>query len=68
MQLRQYGLTSLPDNKMDDFVEHIMNDDRQRNTLIDQVLDNKVIAYIKSVIELDEKTVSLEEFNKLFEQ
>lgn len=67
-QLRQYGLSNLPDDQMDGFAKRILNDKRQLRGLIDKVLNDKVVDYLKTAIELDEKTVSFDEFMKLFEE
>ena len=34
---------------------------------IDKALEEKVIAYIKTAVKLNEKEISVEDFNKLFE-
>ncbi|NQU82172.1 MAG: hypothetical protein HQ543_11690 [Bacteroidetes bacterium] len=41
-------------------------DDKRR--LYDKLFEDKTIAYIKENVKIDEKTVSTDNFNKLFEK
>jgi len=38
------------------------------NNIIDKVIEDKVIAFIKSSVKLNTKEISLDDFNKMFEE
>lgn len=67
-QLRQYGLSNLPDDEMEGFAQRILSDKRQLRGIVDRALGNKVVAFLKTAVKLDEKTVSFDEFIKLLDK
>jgi trigger factor len=67
-QLRQYNLSELSDEQMEIFTQRILNDKNQVRKIIERSLERNVIAHVKSIIELDEKTISVDEFTKMIEE
>lgn len=66
-QFAQYGMLSVPDDVLDRYAKDMLkNQDTARN-ILDHVVEEKLAAFIKETVTLDEKTVSSEEFRKLFE-
>lgn len=66
-QFAQYGMLSVPDDVLDRYAKDMLkNQDTARN-ILDRVVEEKLAAFIKETVTLDEKTVSSEEFRKLFE-
>lgn len=45
----------------------MLKDKNQVNALVERCIDSKVTAAIKPVITLNHKSVSVEDFNKLFQ-
>ena len=66
-QLQQYGLYGMTDEQLDGFAERLLKDERQREGLFDRAVDNKVFAIVKESVKLDEQSISMEDFQKLFE-
>ena len=66
-QFAQYGMVGLEDSIIENYVKDMMKKEETVKNFIDQALDEKVIAYIKSVVKLNEKEISSEDFNKLFD-
>lgn len=65
-QFAQYGMMNVPGDALDRYANEIMKDERARNQVARQTADMKTFAAIREAVTLDEKTVSVEEFNKLF--
>jgi len=65
-QFRQYGLSTLPEEQLTEFAKQSLSKEEERNHLHDRKLDNKIAAYLKETIKIDEKNVTTQEFNDLF--
>lgn len=65
-QMAQYGLPSVPDEMALKYAENLLKDEKSRNQIAQNTLDNKMFAAVREAVTLDEKSVSVEEFNKLF--
>ncbi len=65
-QFRQYGLSSLPDEQLTEFAKQSLSKEDERQHLHDRKLDEKVAAYLKETVKVDEKSVTTQEFNNLF--
>lgn len=66
-QFAQYGMTNLPDDVIENYAKKIIADEKNRNDIEQRAYEDKVFAAIKNNVKLDEKSVTVEEFNKLFE-
>lgn len=68
-QLQQYGISldQLPPETLDQFAEKNMEKPDDRERLAEKVLENKVVAFIKEQVKLDEKEISVDDFKKLYE-
>lgn len=67
-QFRQYGLTlDMLGDKVEDFINNDLKDKNKANSYSEQVIENKVVAYIKERVSLQHKSITLDEFNKLNE-
>ena len=67
-QFAQYGMMNVPDDLLDNYAKDMLQKKESVQNLADRALDAKLTAALKTVVSLDEKTVSAEEFNKLFEE
>ena len=68
MQFVQYGMLSVPDNILDSYVKEMMEKKETVNNLVDRAIDDKLSAYIKNRITVNEKEVTSEEFGKLLDE
>ena len=66
-QFAQYGMTNLPEDVIDNYAKKIMADEKYRSDIAQRAHEDKVFAAIKANVTLDEKDVTVDEFNKLFE-
>ena len=65
-QMAQYGMGNLPEEYLDQYVKSVVNDEKQRPQLRDAAVNRKIMGVIRATVALDEKEVTLDEFNKLF--
>lgn len=65
-QMAQYGMGNLPDEYLAQYVQSIVKDEKQRGQLRDNAVNRKIMTAVRNVVTLDEKEVSLNEFNELF--
>ncbi len=65
-QFAQYGMTSVPAESIDQLAREILKDQKYRSQLTQQTFERKLFNAIKDAVTLDEKEVSVEDFNKLF--
>lgn len=66
-QFAQYGMNNIPEEYLEKYAEDMLKDRKNIDSLVDRAIDMKLTAALKSVVKLNEKTVSLDEFNKLFQ-
>lgn len=66
-QFAQYGMSNLPDDVIDNYAHKILEDERYSDEINNRAMEDKVFAQIQNAVTLDEKNVTVEEFNKLFE-
>lgn len=67
-QFAQYGMSNLPDNVIENYANKLMEDERYSSEIDARTFDDQFFAALKNAVTLDETTVNVEEFNKLFEQ
>ena len=67
MQFAQYGMSNVPDEYLDKYAEDMLKKQDTVNNLVERAVDIKLTEALKKTVKLDEKTISLDEFNKLFE-
>lgn len=65
-QFAQYGMTSAPEEAIERLANDIIKDKKAHDRIIDQAFDMKLYEAIHNAVTLEEKTVSVEEFNALF--
>jgi trigger factor len=66
-QFRQYGLFYATDEQVSNYAKETLKREEDAKRIADTILEEKVIELLKGMVKLETKTVSIEEFNKLFE-
>jgi trigger factor len=66
-QLSQYGIYNAPEDLIKQQADRFMQDERTREMVQEHAIDNKFYAAVKEAVKVNEKTVSVEEFRKLYE-
>jgi trigger factor len=68
IQFMQYGLNNIPEDYLENYAVDMLNKEEQRRQIAEGAVNDKVLSFIKEAVKLDEKEVSRDEFNKLFEK
>ena len=64
MQFQQYGMAK-NDEELDKFANTLLQNKEEKQRIIDQIINKKVIIYLKSKIKIKEKEVTMDDFTKL---
>ena len=67
MQFAQYGMLNIPEEYLENSVVEMLKKRETVDNLIDRCVEVKLGAALKEQVTLEEKTVTTEEFNKLFD-
>lgn len=67
IQMAQYGIMNFPEEQLEQFAKERMNDEKQRDHILNTAIDNAIVDAAKKVVKLKEQTVSIADFNKMFE-
>lgn len=65
MQFAQYGMTNIPEEYIEQYAEEMLKKPEQVDQLVSQAADKKLMKALKTVVALDEKDITFEEFQKL---
>ena len=65
MQFAQYGMTSVPEEYLEQYAEGMLKNRDQVDNLVNAAVDRKLMAALKDVVKLNKKTISFDEFRKL---
>ena len=63
MQFAQYGMNNVPDEYLDNYAGEMLKKRDSAAGFVDSAVENKLVQALKGVVTLDEKTVTLDEFN-----
>lgn len=66
-QFAQYGMMSIPDDMLENYAKEMLSNKDSLNNIVDRVMDEKILAVVKTAVKLNEKKTSLDDFNKMFE-
>ncbi len=66
-QFAQYGMGSVPEDLLDKYVKQTLEKPENVENMISRVIENKLGETLKGKVNLDNKTISLDDFNKLFQ-
>ena len=68
MQFAQYGLNNVPDEHIENYAHDMLKNEEQQRQIIDGAMHDKLIEFIKDAVNLEDKEVTRDEFNKLIEK
>jgi len=66
-QFAQYGMANIPDDILDGYAKDMLKKEETVRNLVDRVLENKLVEWLKGVVAVQEKEITVDEFRKLFE-
>ena len=65
-QFAQYGMTDIPEEYLEQYATEMLKKREQVNALVERCIDTKLVEAVKSVVTLDHKSISVEDFSKMF--
>jgi trigger factor len=65
-QFQQYGLFYATDEQINNYARETLKREEDAKRIADKILEEKVIEIIKEMLKIENKSISIEEFNKLF--
>lgn len=66
-QFAQYGMIGMGDDVIENYVKDMLKKEDTVKGIVERVAENKIFEVVKANVKLEEKSVSIEEFNKMFE-
>ena len=66
-QFAQYGMLAVPDELLENYAKEMLKKKESIDSLVNRVIESKLSAALKQQVTLEPKTVSVEDFNKMFE-
>ena len=67
MQFAQYGMLNAPDEILDKYAAEMMTKQESAERVLNRAVEVKLTVALKGLVTLDEKTVSVDEFNKMIQ-
>ena len=64
-QFAQYGMNQVPDEYLDNYAADMLKKKEYTDTIVDRVVDRKLMLAIKNVVKLNVKEVTLAEFREM---
>ena len=68
IQFMQYGLNNVPDEHLENYAKEMIQKEDQRRQMAEGAINDKVMDLIKESVKVEEKEISRDDFNKLFEK
>ncbi len=66
-QFQQYGLFYAADEQITNYAKETLKREDEAKRIADKILEEKVILIMKELVKLEEKSIKVDDFNKLFE-
>ena len=65
VQFAQYGMNNVPDEYIENYANELLKQKQSVDALVDRSIDRKLTEVLKGVVKLNEKEISIDDFNKL---
>jgi trigger factor len=66
-QFQQYGLFYATDEQINNYAKETLKREEDAKRIAEKILEEKVILIMKELVKLESRSVTADEFNKLFE-
>lgn len=66
-QFQQYGLFYATDEQIGNYAKEMIKREEEAKRIAEKILDEKAIGILKEVVKFEDKKITAEDFNKLFE-
>ena len=65
MQFAQYGMTSIPEEYIENYANELLKKREAVDNFVERAIDVKLAAALKNTVTLNEKEITLDEFNEM---
>jgi trigger factor len=65
MQFAQYGMTNIPEEYVNNYADELLKKQETVQNFVDRAIDVKLIDATKAIVKLNNKEISLDDFNKM---
>ena len=66
MQFMQYGLMNVEDAMLANYAQEMLKNENQLRGIVERLVEDKIFEAVKAIVKVETKTVSQEDFDKLF--
>lgn len=66
-QFAQYGMMNVPEDLLNGYAADMLKKEDSKRNIIDQSMSAVVAGFLKGAVKINEKKISVEDFNKLYE-
>ena len=66
MQFMQYGLMNVEDEMLNNYAQEMLKNENQLRGIVERLVEDKIYEALKGIVKVEAKTVSQEDFDKLF--
>lgn len=67
-QFAQYGMFNVPADMLDNYVKEMLKKESSVENLVNRIIENKIAAAVKTQVKLENKEITVDEFNKMFSE
>ena len=67
-QFAQYGMSNVPDDVLENYAAEQLKKRENIDNFVDRAVETKLTEALKNVVKLNQKEVTLEDFNKLMQE
>ena len=68
IQFAQYGMNNVPEEYLEKYANDMLKDKNYIDNLVERAIDVKLADAVKKVVKLNQKTISLDDFNKMMQE
>ena len=66
MQFMQYGLMNVEEEMLSNYAKEMLKNENQLRGIVERLVEDKIFEALKGIVKIEAKTVSQEDFDKLF--
>ena len=64
-QFAMYGLPNVPEEQLNQYADSLLSNEKEGRRIFDKVEEDKVIGYVRSIVKLDKKSVSVDKLREM---
>ena len=65
MQFAMYGLNNVPEEQLETYANSLISNEKEGRRIYEKTEEDMVLNYVKSVVTLENKSISIDDLQKL---